>query len=82
MRSGFTALRAKGRITSQSFIAMSNDKRENSSLSEKELEIIKRTAEECFEGATVWLYGSHARLEGYFDTRFTELKNMLEVEED
>jgi hypothetical protein len=89
MRSGFTALRAKGRITSQSAIIMTDNARQISNLSQKDLELIERVIYKNGDDLAVSVSRSFERIEERIDamesrlySRLDDLEDKLEVEED
>ena len=88
MRSGSQPC-AKGRITSQSAIVMTDDAREISSLSKRDLELIERVIYKNGDDLAVSVSRSFERMEERIDalesriySRFADLEDKLEVEED
>ena len=61
---------------------MTDDAREISNLSQRDLEIIERIAERYFNDAAGLIYRSSERLKDRIEERFDELEEKLESEED
>jgi uncharacterized protein Yka (UPF0111/DUF47 family) len=88
MRSGFKPC-ANGRITSQSAIVMTDDARQISNLSQKDLELIERVIYKNSDDLAVSVSRSFERIEERIDamesrlySRLNDLEDKLEVEED